>query len=429
MTDRMLSRERLVVPGTQPGLADRIARRALTTRLANLARGQVVLDEPAARMTFGRVGPDFPVRAVVRVHDAALYRKLALRGHIGAAEAFIAGAWSTDDLTALIRILVRNRDVLDGFETGPARFVQPVLRAWHALRRNTRSGSQRNIAAHYDLGNDFFALFLDPTMTYSGAVFERGDASLEEAQRAKYERVCGKLELGPHDHVLEIGTGWGGFALHAASRHGCRVTTTTLSREQATLARRRIHEAGLQDRITVLTQDYRELTGVYPKLASIEMVEAVGSEHLDAFCRVLSDRLAPDGMACLQAITIADQAYERALRSVDFIQRYVFPGGFLPSVAALTAALARASDLRLFQLEDLTPHYERTMREWRERFGASREAIRGLGYGEEFLRLWEFYLCYCEGAFAERAIGSVQLLLTKPLCRRAPVLAAFDPAV
>ncbi len=428
MTDRMLSREQLVRPVERSRLADRLARRALWSRLARLTLGELVLDEPGARTTFGRLRPGFAVRSVVRVHDAALYRKLVLRGHIGAAEAFIAGAWSSDDLPALIRILVRNRDVMDALETGPARLVHPVLRAWHALRRNTRSGSRRNIAAHYDLGNEFFALFLDPTLTYSGAVFERDDATLEEAQGAKYERVCRKLELGPMDHVLEIGTGWGGFALHAASRHGCRVTTTTLSREQAALARRRIHAAGLSDRITVLTQDYRDLTGVYPKLASIEMIEAVGSDHLGAFFRVLSERLAPDGMACLQAITIADQAYERALRSVDFIQRYVFPGGFLPSVAALTAAAGRASDLRAFHLEDLTPHYERTMREWRQRFTVNREAIRDLGYGEEFLRLWEFYLCYCEGAFAERAIGSVQLLLTKPLCRRAPVLAAVDRA-
>jgi cyclopropane-fatty-acyl-phospholipid synthase len=258
-------------------------------------------------------------------------------------------------------------------------------------------------------------------MAYSCAIFPRADSSLAEGSEAKFDAACRKLDLKPTDHVLEIGTGWGGFAIHAAQRYGCRVTTATLSKSQADFAVRKIESLNLSDRITVLLQDYRDLSGQYDKIASIEMVEAVGAPYLDGYFRHCSRLLKPDGAMLLQAITIQDQFYEQALKSVDFIQRYVFPGSFIPSVQALSKSLARATDFKIFHLEDIGPHYARTLRLWRERFFRNLAAVRELGYSDSFVRLWEYYLCYCEGGFMERQLGTVQMLLTKPACRRAPV--------
>ena len=339
----------------------------------------------------------------------------------------MAGFWEADDLVSVVRLVVRNREVLAGVEGGLARLTMPLHRLFQAARRNTRDGSRRNIVAHYDLGNDFYSLFLDETLTYSCALFERDDMTLAEASTAKYDRLCRKLDLREADRVLEIGSGWGGFALHAAGRYGCRVTTTTISREQHELASRRVREAGLADRVEVLLCDYRDLTGTFDKLVSIEMIEAVGHHYLDAYFRCVSERLAPDGLAAIQAITIVDHAYEQQLRQADFIKRYVFPGSFLPSVAAICAAVARAADLRLVHLEDLTPHYARTLAAWRERFLARADDVRRLGFPESFLRLWEYYLCYCEGAFRERYIGDAQLLFAKPRCTRPPILPPLGP--
>jgi len=402
----------------------RLARHAVLSRLSRLHDGELELLEGGARWRFGRPAAD-GLRAAVRVEKPSLWLDLALRGHLGAADAFADGAFACDDLAALVRLFVRHPAVMDGLETGPARLVAPALALGHALRRNTRAGARRNIAAHYDLGNEFYAHFLDPTLTYSAATFERDDLTLEEAQLAKIDRLCRKLGLGPEDHLLEIGTGWGAFAVRAAQRFGCRVTTTTLSREQARLARERVRAAGLEARVRVLEEDYRDLRGTYSHLVSVEMIEAVGHQYLETFFRACAERLAPDGIAALQAITIADQRYERARRSVDFIKQAIFPGSCIPSVTALLAAATRASDLRLFHLEDQTPHYARTLGLWRERFLANRTAIRGLGYPEPFLRTWEMYLAYCEGGFAERHIGSVQMVWTKPGCRRAPLLGAL----
>jgi cyclopropane-fatty-acyl-phospholipid synthase len=287
----------------------------------------------------------------------------------------------------------------------------------HWLNRNSPDGSRRNIAAHYDLGNDLFALFLDDTMAYSCGVFEREDATLHEAQVAKFERACRRLRLSPSDHLLEIGTGWGGLALHAASRYGCRVTTTTISREQHDWARERIRAAGLSDRVTLLLDDYRDLRGRYDKLVSIEMIEAVGHQFLDTYTAQCSRLLEPHGAMLLQAITIRDQLYAEALESVDFIQRYIFPGSFIPSVTAIADSVRRATDMKVFHLEDIGPHYATTLRRWRERFFERIDDVRRLGYSEQFVRMWDFYLCYCEGGFLERQLGDVQMLLTKPRCR------------
>jgi cyclopropane-fatty-acyl-phospholipid synthase len=402
-------------------------RRRLQRALGRLERGTLVLREADAERRYGRPDPETGLRCSVSVRDPAFYSSLGLGGTLGAAESFVRGEWETDDPTALIRMLLRNREVLGGLDPRLARLAEPGRRLAHWLRRNTRRGARRNVAAHYDLGNEFFAAFLDPTLSYSAALFEREDASLEEASVAKYERICRKLELGPADHVLEIGTGWGGFCLHAAGRHGCRVTSTTLSAAQRELARERVAAAGLSERVRILGSDYRDLEGRFDKLVSIEMVEAVGHEHLRGYFRACAERLLPQGRAAIQAIVIRDQAYESARRTVDFIKRYVFPGGCLPSVGALVDAAARASDLRLVHLEEMTPHYAETLRRWRARFLENRERIRGLGFGEDSLRLWEFYLAYCEAGFEERHIGVVQLVFERSACRARPILGALPP--
>ncbi|MFM9968203.1 MAG: class I SAM-dependent methyltransferase [Burkholderiales bacterium] len=398
----------------KPHFLDGLAKRAVLARLAAVQHGELLLCDGEQRTRYGVRSQTCPLSVTLWVHDARFYSDIAFGGSIGAGEAFMRGWWSVDDLTALVRILLCNRGVLDGLEGGLARLTGPLQKALHWLNRNTRAGSRRNIAAHYDLGNEFFGLFLDPTMMYSSAIFERPEMSLEEAQVARLDLICRKLALKPTDHLLEIGTGWGAMAMHAAQHYGCRVTSTTISREQGELARERIAKAGLNDRITVLQEDYRDLKGSYDKLVSIEMIEAVGHQFYDSYFAQCARLLREDGLMLLQAITIADQRYEQARRSVDFIQRYIFPGSTIPSVTAMLDSITRSSDLRLIHLQDIGPHYATTLRRWRENFTAQREAVRALGYPESFLRMWEFYLCYCEGGFEERVIGDAQMLLAKP---------------
>ena len=394
------------------------ARRLVLNRLHRIQQGQIRLVEGEHRIVVGQANAAFPLHAEVVVRDPGFYVDVLFGGTIGAAEAYMDGKWETEDLTAVIRIITRNTAVMDGMEGGIARVAQAMHKLAHRFRRNTRRGSRRNIAAHYDLGNDFFAAFLDETMMYSSAVFERDDMGLLDASIAKLDRICRKLELQPGDRVLEIGTGWGGFAIHAARHYGCHVTTTTISRAQYDMAVDRVHRAGLSDRVTVLREDYRDLGGLYDKMVSIEMIEAVGHEYFDTYFAKASSLLKPHGMFLMQAITIADQRYEQARRSIDFIQRYIFPGGSLPSVARIAESVARVTDMRIFHLEDIGPHYARTLRAWRERFSARVASIRSMGYPEEFLRMWEYYFCYCEGGFEERVIGAAQFFFTKPLCRR-----------
>ena len=393
----------------KPGLAERLVRR----RLAALEHGALSVDGES----YGRRSAHCDLAAAVRVHDARFWPQVAFGGSVGAGEAYMAGHWSADDLTAVLRILAANRQALDGMDAGLASLSAPLRKLLHWTARNTRSGSRRNIAAHYDLGNDFFALFLDPTMMYSSAVFERPAMTLEEAQLAKLERICRRLDLKPGERVLEIGTGWGAFAVHAASRYGCHVTTTTISAEQYAAARSRIAAAGLEDRITLLKADYRDLQGRYDKLVSIEMIEAVGHQYFGTFFAKCAALLEPHGSMVLQAITIADQRYDAARRDVDFIKRYIFPGCCIPSVTALAAAATRASDLRFAHLDDIGPHYATTLRLWRENLLRNVAAVRALGYAEEFIRMWEFYFAYCEAGFAERALGDIQALLVKPGAR------------
>jgi len=404
------------------GPLDGLARRVIFRLLGKVQRGSLTLAENGHAFSFGEPAGQATLQATVIVHHPRFYRSLLLAGSRGLGEAYVAGWWFADDLTRVIRILTLNLHLLEGSLGQWVRLAAPIYRSLQLPFRNTMAGSQANIAAHYDLGNDFYALFLDDTLTYSCGIFEREDSTLKEASLAKYDRICRKIALDPGDHVLEIGSGWGGFAIYASGRYGCRVTTTTISQAQYDLARERIAAAGLTDRVTLLLRDYRHLEGAYDKLVSIEMIEAVGYDYLDTFFRACSERLKDDGLMCLQAITIADQVFDRYRRSYDFIRSHVFPGSCLTSVAAMTSSLARVTDLRLIHLEDITPHYVKTLRLWRERFFANLDKVRALGYPESFIRLWEFYLCYCEGGFAERYIGDVQIVLAKPKNRRVPIL-------
>jgi cyclopropane-fatty-acyl-phospholipid synthase len=403
----------------------RLARSALLRSLERLEHGELRLIDADGDYRFGRPSDRCPLNVTLRVTGPQFYADTAFGGSVGAGEAYINGHWSCDDLTGLVRLLVVNRQTMNGLEGGAARLSRPFFKLFHYLHRNSRNGSARNIAAHYDLGNDLYRLMLDETMAYSCGIFEHEHTTLLQASRAKFDAACRKLALGPTDHLLEIGTGWGGLAIHAAQHYGCRVTTTTISQAQYDYTRERIAAEGLEDRITLLLEDYRDLRGQYDKLVSIEMIEAVGANYLDAYFRQCSSLLSDRGAMLLQAITIQDQIYDEALRSVDYIQRYIFPGSFIPCVTALGAAISRASDLKIFHLEDIGPHYARTLAHWRRNFFEQLAEVRRLGYPESFVRQWEFYLCYCEGAFEERQLGDVQMLLTKPRCRRAPLATSY----
>jgi cyclopropane-fatty-acyl-phospholipid synthase len=412
------------VAGTR-GLA-RLVRDQVLSRLAHLREGRLIvqdLTDGGRRHAFG--GEREGLLATITVRDPRAWAAIALGGTIGAAESYADAWWDADDLAATIRIVLGAGDGADSVESGLAKVGALVHKLRHRTRRNTVEGARANIAAHYDLGNEFFSLFLDPTMTYSCAIFERPEMSLEEAQVAKMERVCRKLDLRPGQHLLEIGTGWGGLAMHAAQHHGVRVTTTTLSRHQHAFATRRVREAGLEDRITLLLSDYRELEGTFDRIVSIEMIEAVGWEYYETYFGQLGKLLAEDGLALVQAITIPDHRYERWKTEPNHINRLVFPGSCIPSVTALLHAASRASDLRLFHLEEIGPHYAPTLRRWREALEARWGEARAQGRSERFLRTFGYYLASCEAGFAERYHGDAHLLFARPKARREPLLPAL----
>ncbi|MGB5260780.1 MAG: cyclopropane-fatty-acyl-phospholipid synthase family protein [Gammaproteobacteria bacterium] len=401
------------------GLFNDYPRRVLLSRLQAMQHGELILNDGQEQHIFGQQDEVFPRTVTVNIKDPLFYTRVLLHGALGGGQSYIQGHWECEDLTGMVELFLCNREYIE--KTGAltrAFIIKPYQLAQRYLRRNTLKGSRRNIEAHYDLGNDLFEQFLDRTMMYSCAIFTHPQATLQQASEAKLARICDKLQLKPTDHVLEIGTGWGGFALYAATHYGCRITTTTISRQQYDYARQRVRDAGLEDRITVLFEDYRDLEGQYDKLVSIEMIEAIGHRYYDTYFDKCSELLGPDGMMLLQSITIGDQRYRAARKSIDFIQRYIFPGGCLPSVAALSDAIARKTDMRIFHLEDIGPHYATTLRHWRERFFANIGQVRQLGYQEHFVRMWEYYLSYCEGGFRQQTIGTVQLLLTKPRALR-----------
>lgn len=381
--------------------------------LRQLEHGSLVVCDAHGEERFGS-GQNSDLIAAVVVHNESFYRRVALGGSIGAAESFMDGDWSTDDLTAVVRLMIRNSGATGQLERWSNFLRQPWLRLQHWLRRNHLLNSRRNIAAHYDLGNDFYSLWLDPSLAYSSAVFEPPEISLHEAQNVKFERLCQKLRLQPQDHLLEIGCGWGGLALHAARNYGCRVTATTISAEQAKYVRAMIDEAGLVDRITLLTQDYRQLTGQFDKLVSVEMIEAVGQEYLREYFRTCARLLAPGGLMALQGITIADRLYPAYCQNVDFIQKYIFPGGHLPAPGRMLQQISDSTDLKVDHLEDLAQHYAETLARWRNNFHRVTNELSRQGISRRFRLMWEFYFCYCEAGFRERQLGLLQLTLCKP---------------
>ncbi|MGB1140872.1 MAG: class I SAM-dependent methyltransferase [Halioglobus sp.] len=407
-----LSAGGLSFPGVQSGkVADNLAREAVFNLLYRLQIGSLSLHEGGRSWHFGDPAAE---PAEVHVLDPSLYREVLRGGAIAAGRTYFQGLWTSPSLVNVTRIFSANMAVLQGMDSKQSLLVRGMLAWSHLLNRNTRRGSKDNISAHYDLGNDFFQLFLDPTMMYSSAVFERPDMSLEEASIAKLDELCRQLELTPDDHLLEIGTGWGGMAIHAARNYGCRVTTTTISREQFEYAVQCVEAQGLSDRVTVLCEDYRNLEGTYDKLVSIEMIEAVGHQYYGEYFRTCSGLLRENGKMVIQAITVPDQRYRQARDSVDFIKRYIFPGGCLPSNAVIADHIARDTDMQVVHLRDITLDYAETLAQWRERFLDSLDAVRDQGFGEEFIRMWEYYLCYCEGGFRERIIGTVQMAFAKP---------------
>lgn len=394
------------------------AKAKMLEKLKALSLGQLVIKDADEMHTFGEANSHL-AKATIIVHDARFYGEVAFGGSIGAGETYMLGYWTADNLTNVIRLMAINQTVMDNLEGGYQWLSKPIMKVLHWLNSNTEAGSRKNIAAHYDLGNDLFELFLDPTMMYSSAKFSDEAVSLQQGSELKLKTICDKLQLEPSDHVIEIGTGWGGFAMYAAKHYGCRVTTTTISQQQHDYAKARVEAAGLSDQITLLFDDYRDLQGQYDKCVSIEMVEAVGHQYYDTYFAKVSHLLKPDGMALIQAITIADQRYDNAIQSVDFIQRYIFPGSNIPSVTAMLNSITKHSDMRLFDLEDIGPDYVTTLRLWRENFFANIAQVKALGYSDEFIKMWEFYLCYCEGGFEERVLGDAHLLLVKPQNRSA----------
>ena len=414
MKTMSLASEQHLSTKPRPGILDNIARRMVLKQLEKLETGCLNLIDAEHRYHFGELAKHAELSATIEVIDSSFYGDIAFAGSIGAGEAYMRGAWQCEDLVSLVRILLRNREVLDGMEKGTARLTLATQRFLHWINRNTREGARRNIASHYDLGNEFFALWLDESMMYSSAMFENPQQSLADAQRHRLDVVCEKLDLGPDDHVMEIGTGWGGFAIHAAQKYGCRVTTTTISKQQYEMAWQRVEQAGLQDRVELLLEDYRDLEGQYDKLVSIEMIEAIGSDQYEMYFDQCNKLLKPGGRMLIQAITIADEQYGYAQRNVDFIQRYIFPGSCLPSLAVMNTTIKKVSDMQVTGVEDIGLDYALTLNHWRCNFFARVHDVTDLGYPDEFIWMWEFYLCYCEGGFLERAISDVHLVADKP---------------
>jgi cyclopropane-fatty-acyl-phospholipid synthase len=394
------------------GWFDRLCRKFTLNFLSQLRHGSITVLEAGEAQHFGDV--DAELHVTLTVTDPAFYQKLVLAGSVGGGEAYIHGFWRCDNLTALVQIFARNLDVLDKMDSTWARLSRPMLKLLNFRNRNTISQSRRNIAAHYDLGNAMYQLFLDPSMMYSSAVYPSADSTLAQAQQYKLQQICERLQLKASDHLIEIGTGWGSMAIYAAQHYGCKVTTTTISQQQYDYTKARVEALGLEDKITLLFEDYRLLTGTYDKLVSIEMIEAVGDDFLDNYFEKCSSLLKPDGIMVLQAITMVDHRYQQYVREVDFIKRYIFPGGCLPSISRMATAVATKTDLVIRQVQDIGFDYARTLKDWCDNFMAQRDAVHQLGYDDNFIRLWHFYLCYCEGGFRERATSAVHLVLSKP---------------
>jgi len=391
---------------------DRLCRKFALDFISQLKHGDITVVEGNQRLRFGDEYAE--LKTVITVVDPAFYQKMVMAGSVGGGEAYIYGWWRCDNLTALVRIFALNLSALDKLDSAITRLGRPLLKLLNWRNRNSKEQAKKNIAAHYDLGNDMYRLFLDDSMMYSSAVYPEPGTDLASAQQHKLQLICQRLQLKPTDHLVEIGTGWGSMAIYAAQHYGCNVTTTTISQQQYDYAKARIEQLGLQHKITLLLKDYRDLDGQYDKLVSIEMIEAVGEEYLDTYFAKCASLLKPNGLMVLQAITIVDQRYKQYVREVDFIKRYVFPGGCLPSISRMTDAVNRKTDLVVRHLQDIGFDYARTLKDWCDNFMHARDRVHQLGYDDNFVRLWQFYLCYCEGGFRERATSAVHMVLSKP---------------
>ncbi|MGB1200671.1 MAG: class I SAM-dependent methyltransferase [Cognaticolwellia aestuarii] len=397
----------------QANWLDKRCRSLVFSVLAKIDYGQIELVDNGQRFLFPEFAENKSLLGRINIHDTSVYRDFVKGGSIGAAEAYIAGKWSSPDLTAVIRIFARAQQQTDALEQKKPWLTKLKYALLHRSNRNSQAGSKKNILAHYDLGNELYSRFLDPQMMYSSAIYPQEEATLAEAQQHKLLTICQRLELKASDHLLEIGTGWGGLAIYAAQHYGCKVTTTTISDAQHAYAKQRIEELGLTEQITLLKKDYRDLTGEYDKLVSIEMIEAVGFEYLPSFFQQCNQRLKPGGKLLIQSITIADQRFDYYKHNVDFIQRYIFPGGFLPSVTVLTQNLTQHTELVTESISDIGLDYAKTLAHWREAFLNAWSELTQFGYDEKFKRLWLYYFAYCEGAFLERSTSTVHLLARK----------------
>ena len=405
------------LPSVKSWRSTALAKRLVFKLFNQLRHGELVIQDGDTTYRFGGGDVSIAPSATVVIHEQRAYSRILTGGTMGAAEAYIDGDWSTEQLTDVTRVFSANIPILEAMKHKQNWFIKAGVKLAHAARKNSVSGSRENIAAHYDLGNEFFSLFLDPSLMYSSAVYPKGSDNLAEASQHKLKLICEDLELKPTDHLVEIGTGWGGMAIYAAENYGCNVTTTTISKEQLDYARAEVERRGLQDKVTLLFEDYRNLSGQFDKLVSIEMIEAVGHEYFDTYFGRVSSLLKPDGKAVIQAITINEQRYEDYRKSVDFIKRYIFPGGCLPSLNIISGALTRTTDMQIIDLRDIAIDYAKTLKHWHEAFMAELDAVKSLGFDEKFIRMWRFYLSYCEGGFRERIIGTYQITMAKPYYR------------
>jgi len=392
---------------------DRVCKFILVKKLNDIKTGYLVIKDPVSTHTFG--DKSSPITANVTIHNMNFYSRTVLGGSIGNAESYVDKDWDVDQLTNFIRIFVLNRHIVEGVDGGIGRILQPLQKIVHGLKSNTLKGSRENIKAHYDIGNNFFELFLDKTMMYSSAIFKEATSTLEEASLNKIKIVCENLKLKENDHLVEIGTGWGSLAIYAAETYGCKVTTTTISQEQYNFTVNKIKEKNLEHKITLLFEDYRNLTGSFDKLVSIEMIEAVGLDNLDTYFKKCSSLVKDNGLIFIQAITIRDHYFEKAKKSVDFIQRHIFPGSGIPSVSSILDSVKGNTDLVLIEQKDLAEDYAHTLYHWSKNLEVNKDHIPTLGYPDFLYRLWQFYFSYCEGGFRERAIGLSHLLFSKPL--------------
>jgi len=386
------------------------------SKLNKISVGSLSLQDGKSRYTFGDQ-KNKKLHAEICVHDPKFYRFIVFGGSIGSSEAFMSGYWSSPNLTNVIRLFAVNAHLTDELESKFNFLIRPFFRVIHYLNKNSQRNSKRNISAHYDLSNKFFKLFLDETMMYSSAIFKTRNQTLKAASLNKLNIICQKLNLKPTDHVVEIGSGWGGFAIFAAENYGCKVTTTTISQQQYNYTRNLINKKKLEKKITLLFEDYRNLEGRYDKLVSIEMIEAVGHHYYHEYFKKINSLLKPDGIALIQAITIRDQRYSQALQNVDFIQKYIFPGSCIPSIEIIQKNLTKETDMIISDLENINHHYAKTLNLWQKAFNKNHNKIIKLGFDERFIRMWNFYFSYCEGGFAERVINDFHILMSKPLNR------------